>query len=177
MKTLINEKVVLSADGKSVTIIADVVDQPFSGLLVTRVSHHHVNPDNIKHPRRIQSSNEAVFMEAPGTKAAIPNKFIAAIFAAIEPKTTFAPIFKKTSVPGDVQIISETPVTYQWQVSDDAFPKATADRTPPPPAVWADISGEINPKTDLASVKLGQWIRCVASNASGKTISKPAQKK
>ena len=175
MKTLTDPKITVTGD--QITICATIKDLPFNGLLVTRVSHGHVNPANPSHPRRIQSSNEAVFVEAPGEKVSFPNSFVAAIAAAVAPKTTFAPILDQSSTPGDVKVISELPYTVQWQQSDDAMPKATKPDTLPPQAVWTDIAGENSEKLDESAVKVGQWIRCVLSNASGVRISNPAQKK
>ena len=118
MKTITAAKATLSADGKTVTAVFDVSDQPFNSLLTTRVSHGFVNPLHPAHHRRIQSSNAAVFCEARGAKAAIMNEALADVFAALEPKTTFLPQLKKTP-NGTIQVISETPVTLQWQSSVD----------------------------------------------------------
>ena len=177
MKTLANSKTTLSADGKSVTITADVLDAPWSEFLVTRVTHGHLNPANPRHHRHIQSSNAAVFVRAGRNTFAIPNDVLVAIAANIEPATGFAPLFKKGTLPPKVDVISETAVTFKWQVSDNAFPLADKPHTPPPVVAWTDIVGQTTNTLDEASVKVGQWIRCIASNASGTTISQPAQKK
>ena len=171
MKTLIEPQI--TVDGDKITIVAKIVDQPFNGLLVTRVSHGHLNPDHPNHPRRIQSSNEAVFVESHRAKFSMPNDFVIAIATAVEPATSFAPLFKKHSVPGNVEVVSESPVSYQWQVSDNAFPTGTF---PLPPAIWNDISGATNATLDESTIKPGQWIRCVTKNATGTTTSQPAQK-
>jgi hypothetical protein len=175
MKTLTNYKIKLSDDGKSVSITADVIDQPFSGMLITRVSHGHQNPVNTKYIRRIQSSNEAVFVESRQGKFALSNDFVAAIAAVVEPKTTFAPHFHKNSVPANVSVASETPVTYQWQISDNAYPEASEPHTPPPAAIWTDIVGATDAKLDETKIANGKWIRCVATNATGATITQPAR--
>jgi len=161
MKTLIQPQVTVAEDGKSATIVVQIVDVPFNALLTTRVSHGHLNPDNMAHPRRIQSSNQAVFLEAPGVKVAMPNETIAAIFAAIEPKTTFAPVLKKDK-DGSIKVISETPVKLQWQVSDDG-------------KSWTDVAGANAPVLQSCNIKPGQWKRLTATNAAGKLESKPIQ--
>ena len=173
MKTLKNPKCELSADGKQITIVADVVDQPFNGLLVTRVSHGHLNPDHSQHPRRIQSSSEAVFCESSRGKFAMPNDVFAAIAAACEPGTTFPPHFKKSSKPGSVEVVSELPFTLQWQISDNADPHGTY---PPPVAVWTDIAGADKPTLDESAIPVGKFIRCKATNAAGTTITRWAKK-
>ena len=159
MKTLINPQTTVSADGKTATIVVQIADVAFNALLTTRVTHGHINPINRAHPRRIQSSNQSVFLEAPGVKVAIPNETLAAIFSVIEPKTTFAPVLKKNK-DGTVSIISETPVTLQWQVSADA-------------KTWSDIAGATSATLADGLVKLGEWKRLTATNASGKFESRP----
>jgi hypothetical protein len=149
-------------------------------MLVTRVSHVHVNPDNVKHGRRIQSSNEAVFLEAMGgVKVAIPNDFIAAVMAVVEPATTFPPHFTHESKPGSVKVVSEIPHNLQWQVSDHQFHipnNVTEGWKPPEPAVWDDIAGETSEVLDESKVTPGKFIRCVATNAAGKSITPPVKK-
>jgi hypothetical protein len=161
MKTLINPQVTVAEDGKSATIVVQIVDAPFNGLLTTRTTHTHLNPDNMAHPRRIQSSNQAVFLEAPGVKVAMLNETIAAIFAAIEPKTTFAPVLKKEK-DGTIKVLSETPVKLQWQVSDDG-------------KAWTDVAGANARVMQSGDIKPGQWKRLVATNATGKFESRPVQ--
>lgn len=167
MKTIINSKSTLSADGKELTIVCQVSDQPFNSLLTTRVSHGFVNPLHQAHPRRIQSSNAAVFCEAPAgngktAKAAIMNEVLADIFAALEPLTTFPPQLKKLA-DGTVHVISETPVKFQWQKSADG-------------KVWSDISGATAGTLDDAATIAGEWSRLVMTNSTGTTITKPTQK-
>ena len=148
----------IAADGKSGTMAFEIVDAPFNRLLISRNTHNHSNPDATKHPRHIQSSNEAVFVFSRMIGFFIPNKCIAQLAAAVEPKTTFAPVFKK-----DGTVASEIPVTYQWQVSDDG-------------KTWTNINGETNPTVDAADIKPGQWTRCIATNANGSTTSNPTVK-
>ena len=174
MKTLLNP-VISVAEGK-ITIVADIQDVPFNGLLTTRVSHMHINPDNMEHHRRIQSSSECVFCEFNGGKLAIPNEVIAKIAAYAAPESSFTPKFKRGSTPKGVVIASETPVSIQWQISDDAFPMATKPDTLPPEAIWNDIPGATSEKLDDSFVKSGQWVRCVATNLAGKTITKAVKK-
>lgn len=172
MKTLINPVTTLSADGKQVTIICDVEDIKVNELLTTRVTHGHLNPDNQQHPRSIQSSNVAIFIRSRAASISIPNETFAAIASVVEPLTTFAPVFKKHS-SGAVTVVSELPLKFQWQVSENAFPEGTH---PPPVAVWTDIAGATKPEFDFAGIKPGQWTRLVATNLSGSTTTKPEVK-
>ena len=167
MKTITSAEATLSADGKTLTVICDVSEQPFNSLLTTRNSHFHINPLHDAHPRRIQSSNAAIFCEAPTpdhktAKAAILNEAVAAIFAVLEPQTTFLPQLKKMDT-GAIHVISEIPVTFQWQVSDD-------NKT------WMDIAGQTGANLDDAATQPGQWSRLVITNAAGSTIGPPLQK-
>jgi hypothetical protein len=177
MKTISNASVKISDDGKSVTITAELVDAPWSEMLTTRVTHPHLNPDNIKHVRHVQSSNAAVFVRHGCHALAVPNDVFVAIAAAIEPKTSFPPVFKQGTVPPTVEVISECCVSFQWQVSDDAFPKAAKPDVAPEPAVWTDIEGQTTNTIDETKVAKGKWVRVIATNASGSTISQPAQVK
>jgi hypothetical protein len=174
MKTLSNPKTVVSKDGKSVTITADIVDQPINENIITRVTHGHV--DMIaNHMRHIQSSKAGVFVRHRGYSFVVPNDVMVSIAAAVEPATSFPPIFHGVD---KLTVHSELPVEYQWQVSDDAFPVAVKPHTPPNPAVWADLPAQTaDSLSKEAPVKPGQWIRLVATNATGKTISKPVRVK
>jgi hypothetical protein len=53
---------------------------------------------------------------------------------------------------------------------------ATAPNTPPPAPVWTVIDGQSGDSLDDKLVPEGKWIRCVATNAAGSTISRPVQK-
>jgi hypothetical protein len=174
MKNLSNAKITVSEDGKSVTITADIQDTPFQENIITRTTHPH-NDVVANHVRHVQSSNAAVFVRHRGSGFFMPNEIIIAIGAAIEPATSFPPHFHGVD---KLTVHSELPFTLQWQVSDNAFPKAEKQQTPPPPAIWNDIEDQTKPELDKDSaVKSGQWIRLVATNASGKTISKPVKVK
>ena len=175
MITLLSPKTVVAADGKSCTVTMDIVDQPFNALLVTRVTHHHTNPDNPAHPRRIQSSSEAVFLESPKFKGAIPNETIAAIFAAIAPQSTFAPTVSQ-SKDGKITVASETPITMQWQVTDEVKPKPLISGEPRPNVIWTDILGATESVLPDDAIKPGQWKRLVVTNATGRFESRPVQR-
>lgn len=175
MKTLRHAEI--SVEGDTITIKAKIVDQPFSGILITRVTHGHLNLENTRHPRRIQSSSEAVFVEAPNAKVAIPNKFISRIAAAMEPLTSFPPKVRPESQPNAILVWSEIPATYQWQISDNPKPIADKPHTPPPPAIWTDIDGETKNTIDESKIENGKWIRCVVKNGAGTTITVPCLKK
>jgi hypothetical protein len=164
MKTIQNVKVTVT-DGR-MTICADLKDTPFNGMLTTRVTHGFVNPINPKHGRHIQSSNEAVFIRSKNGAIAIPNNVLIQIAASAEPLTSFPPVIKSEKL-GFVEVNSETPVLYQWQVSDDAFPVAEKPHTPAPPAVWKNIDGETKPELNMVAVKAGQYVRCLVSNFTG----------
>lgn len=175
MKTLTSPQI--TVDGDKITIVSTIKDLPFNNLLTTRVSHGHLHPENLRHPRRIQSSSAAVFVESPAGKIAIPNQFIAAIAAYAFPASSFTPVFKAGSNPNKVMVVSETPVTFQWQVSDnEAFVISDKPNTAPTPAVYTDIPNATGDSLDESLVKSKQWIRCVATNLAGQTISKPIQK-
>ena len=172
MKTLIFNKAILVDDGKSIVITADIVDTPFDGMLTTRVTHGHINPANMKHPRHIQSSNSALFIRHARHSVAMTNDFLVSVAAVVEPKTSFPPMIVEGKDPLSVELASESPVFYQWQVSDNAFPTGTF---PPPAAVWTDIAGQVSATLDKSSVKTGQWVQCVVTNSSGKSTGKPFQ--
>lgn len=161
MKTITQGKATLSPDGKTLTVVFDVADQPFNSLLTTRVSHGYSNPLHTKHPRRIQSSNAAVFCEAPGVKAAILNEALIDIFNGFAPDTSFVPQLKKVD-SGAINVISELPVIFQWESSADG-------------KTWANIAGANSAKLDTAAIPAGTWKRLVIANAKGKTISTPTQ--
>lgn len=175
MKTVKNPVVTISADGKTGSLTFEIADVAFSNILTSRISHGHANAENMSHRRYIQSSNAAVFVSSSKGKVAFENEFMAAIAAAVDPLTTFAPVLKKTKLPNSVSVASETPVKYQWQISDAAFPKATQQHTPAPAAVWTDIPDAALETLDESKVPEGKWARCMVSNASGSVFSKPIQ--
>lgn len=162
MKTLTQPQVTINGD--TVTITAKIVDMPWNRMLLTKTTHGYVNPDNMKHPRRVVASSSAVFLEAPAGKVAMPNDFFAAISAAIEPKTTFAPVLQKGSTPNKVTVLTELPHTVQWQEADSAV------------GPWTNIAGATTDALDESTVANGKWVRCQITNAAGVTNSKPAQK-
>ena len=173
MKHLINPVTTISTDGKTVSITASIEDLPFQENIITRVTHPH-NDVIAEHVRHIQSSNAAVFVRHRGSSVLFPNESLIAIAAAIEPCTSFPPRFCKGE---KLTVHSELPFTLQWQFSDNAFPIADKPNTPPPDAVWADVEGQTKAAIDDSKVKSGQWIRVVATNSAGKTISKPIKVK
>jgi len=184
MKTLINEKAIVSKDGKSVTITADIIEKDYPQWMVQRVTVGHLNPVNIAHPRHVQISGDAVFIKGGGTSVAFSNDGLVAIAAAIEPKTSFAPVIRKLTPENlTVQIDSELSPDFQWQISDDAFPKPKIPTPRPPsgtklvapPAVWANIEGQTVATLDPSKVTKGQWVRCVASSEAGSMTSNPVQ--
>lgn len=172
MKTLSLKNIILSDDGKSVTITADIADLPFNKLLVTRVTHTHVNPDNHKHGRAVQMSNEAIFVHSRRGSVALSNDFFAKIAATVEPLTSFPPVIQKGSI-GKIKVVSELPITYKWQVSDDAFQKGTH---PLPEPQWQDIPNSNSESLDESTIEENKWVRCVVTNGAGMSVTQAAQK-
>jgi len=160
MKTLTNSKVTISDDGKTATIVADISDVKFDMVLMQRVTIGHLNPANMRHPRHVQISNEAVFVKAFGNGFAIPLDDIVAIAAAVEPKTSFAPVFKKSASDLTVEISSELNPDFQWQASADG-------------KTWNDIACQTSKTLDPQTVSAGQLVRCVASSDAGSMASNP----
>jgi hypothetical protein len=175
MKNLTSPKVTISEDGKTATIVATIEDSPFQENIITRVTHSHT--DIIaEHVNHVQSSNAAIFVRHRCHGFFMSNETFIAIAAAIEPCTSFPPHFHQDN--GELIVHSKLPFTLQWQVSDNAFPVAEKPHTPPPSAVWTDIPDQTAASlSEDAPVKAGQWIRLVATNAAGTTISKPVQVK
>lgn len=172
MKYITNPKVTVAPDGKSGSLTFDIIEKDFNQILTTRVSHGYLHRDNHRHPRRIQSSNEAVFVESPYAKAAMSNEVIAEIMAAVEPFTSFPPVLKAGMKPNAVHVISELPVKFQWQMTDDPAPKS---KDTPKEAVWNDIAGETNAHLDETKIPKGLFVRLIITNGAGKTISAPHQ--
>ena len=175
MKTLTSPKISISDDGKTVTIVADIVEKPFSTFFIQRSTVSHFNPQNIKHPRHILISNEGVFAFHHQHGFAFTLEDFAAIAAAVEPKTSFAPEFSKSDDPLSVNVISELPVTYQWQFTDRIKPVAVDAKSgkKPEAIVWTNISGANQKTLDKAAVKPALFVRCVVTNAVGSSNSNP----
>ena len=161
MKTLINIKTVV-ADGK-VTITGDIAEKEFR-FPCQQVTIGYLNPDNPHWPRHIQLSGEAVFVKAYGNGFAINNDDLVKIAGVIEPRTSYAPLFKKMPRPETltVEISSELNPDLQWQQSLDN-------------KEWANIEGATSATLDRTKIASGTWVRCVASSESGATAT-PAVK-
>ena len=177
MKTLLNPKALLSADGKTVTLTCDVAELPYGSQLTRKVSHGYLHPENIKHQRGIIATSDVVLVESRYGKAAITNAVLAALGAAVEPKTSFAPVFKKGSSPAGVDVLSETPFTLQWETTDKPNPIPQTHGKPMVQPIWTPIKDATGPKIDESSIPVGLWVRCVATNSTGSTASQPAQRK
>lgn len=154
MKTITNVKITVIGD--KMTMTADVADIQFSGFLTTRVTHGHLNPDNTRHPRHVQSSSEAVFVKHGRFGVAIPNDVLIEIAAQIEPKTSFAPLLKSPK-PLTVSAISESEVSYQWMIFDGKD--------------WKPIEGETKDELNKSKVKADDKVKCVVGNLSGSSES------
>lgn len=165
MKTLNNVKSEVK-DGK-LTLTADIIEKDFSQFLVRRITIGHVNPDKMSHVRHVQVSDEAIFLKLPATKfgVAIEIEDFVSIATAIEPKTSFAPVFKRQKNPLTIEIGSELKPDFQWQVSDEINSKAD----------WKDIEGQKSATLEPSTVKSGQWVRCIASSEAGAMPSLPIQ--
>lgn len=161
MKKLTN--VVANVVNGKLTITADVVEADKSEYRfpIQRVTVGYLNPDNLKWPRHIQLSGEAFFVKAYGAAMVISHDDIVKIAAAAEPKTSFAPVLKQSNDLNG-ENISELPVSYQWQVSENGTD-------------WTDIPTGINAVLDSTNLIKGQLVRLVATNAAGSTVSIPIQ--
>lgn len=163
MKTIANCVTVVK-DGK-VTITADIVEKDFTRFPVQRSTVGYLNPDNIEWPRHIQISNEAVFVKAFAVGVAMSLDDLVAIAAAVEPKTSYPPKFKKADSVS-VEIASELSPSFQWQSADDI-------RNP----VWQDIPGAVSSSLDAKMVQPGKFVRCVAKSDAGEMYSRPVMTK
>jgi len=165
MKSLTNSKATVSPDGRSVTITADIVDKDYSLILAQRVSIGYLNRKNMRHPRLVQLSNEAIFVKAYGERFAFDFEDLIAIATQVNPKTSFAPVFGDSTSPLAVNAISELPVTYQWQFTDVNNPRKDT--------AWIDVAGGTSATLAAGSVPAKNWVRCVATNAAGTKTSDP----
>ena len=64
MKSLQNPVTKVSADGKKCTVEFDIIEKDFTQFLVQRVTVGHLSKENMRHPRHVQISEEAVFVKA-----------------------------------------------------------------------------------------------------------------
>lgn len=179
MKTLQSPKVTVSADGKTATVVFQIVEKQFGNFPSQRVTIGHLNPSNKKHPRHVQATDEGVFVKnmMNGEGVAIELDDFVQMAAVINPATTFAPRFKKSDAPLTVEISSELDPDFQWQVTDSIEIKsvtAESGLTPIQP-IWTDIAGQVTKTLDKASVKSGQWIRCKAYSQAGEMFSNPVK--
>jgi hypothetical protein len=178
MKSLINPKSVISADGKTATVTFDIVEQTFSDFPSQRWTVGHLNPSNIKHPRHVMVSNEAIFVKyfTPKKRVqfAIPIDDFVLIAAQIEPQTTFPPAIK-TLQSLTAEVSSEINPSFQWQVTDSIEIKPVPLGTAVAPVVWTDVVGQTTKTLDKASIKTGQWVRLRAYSDAGEMFSNPVK--
>jgi len=174
MKSIKNPKVTVSADGKSGSMTFDIVDQQYTPFLIQRVTVGHLNPLNLRHPRHVQISEEAVFVKAFGNGFAFPLDDIVAVATAIEPKTSFAPVFQKNTNPLVAQVASELNPDFQWEVCGNSPAPNNANY---PDNKWIKIEGATSSSLDPSKVKSGQWVHCIASSEAGSVTSNPVQVK
>lgn len=172
MKSLQNPKTTISADGKKCTVEFDIAEKQFTPFLIQRVTIGHLNPANMRHPRHVQISEEAVFVKAFGNGMAFPIDDVVKIASVVEPKTSFAPVFKKTQNPLTVEIASELNPDFQWQTCGNK----AAPNNPKlnfPDENWVKIDSATSATLDPTKVKSGQWVRCWASSEAGGMASHP----
>jgi hypothetical protein len=161
MKKLTNVKTTVT--GSKVTICADIVDAAPTDFKwpVQQTTVGWLNPANLRWPRHIQISSEAVFVKSMNGGMAITNDDLVALAALVEPKTSFPPFFKSFPSPQSltVDFSTELDPKLQWQVSD----------TPLPDGKWTDIEGAISRTLD--NPPKGKFVRCVASSEAGATAT------
>jgi hypothetical protein len=171
MKTIKNAQFSVK-DGK-VMMVADIADDQINTMFVQKVSCDYVNPINIQHRYRLTLSSEAAFVESSRKRCFCPNDILVQLACAIEPEISFPPIFRQSNSDFKAIVTSELPVTFKWQQSENPFPIASKEHTPPPPAKWDDVDGQVSSDFDASKAVSGKWLRCMASNAAGSAISKP----
>ena len=155
MKRLLN--VQTSVVDNKVTITADIDDFKFESP-VQQVTVGYLNAINMAWPRHCQLSHEAFFVKAYNNGVGILLDELVKIAAIIEPKTTFSPITRgNLNDSFALQVSSEIPVSYQWEVSN-AIGEAQN---------WAKIDGQTALEFDKTKVQSGQFVRCVITNDAG----------
>jgi len=172
MKTLQNPITKISADGKKATVEFDIVEKEFTPFLVQRVTVGHLNPENMRHPRHVQISEQAVFVKGNGIGMAFPIDDVIKIASVVEPKTSFAPVFKKTTSSLTVEITSELNPDFQWEICGNVSAPNNS-KINMPDGKWIKIEGATSASLDPAKVKSGQWVRCWASSEAGGMASNP----
>lgn len=161
MKRLTNIKT--TANNGKITIEADVEEYKFEHP-VQQVTVGYLNPNNLTWPRHCQLSHEAFFVKAFGQGVGIMLEDLVAIASVIEPKTTFPPVVKdKLNNSLTVNIVSELNPDIQWEVSNEIGENQN----------WEKIEGANTSVFDKNKVKLGQFVRCVASSEAGFIATNP----
>ncbi len=124
-----------------------------------------LNPANLRWPRHIQLSSEAVFVKSANGGMAITNDDLVALAALVEPKTSFPPFYKTFPTPQSltVDFSTELEPKLQWQSSNSPLPESE----------WTDIEGETKPT--LENPPKGKYVRCVASSDAGRTATPPVR--
>ena len=172
MKSLQNPVTKVSADGKKCTVEFDIIEKDFTQFLVQRVTVGHLSKENMRHPRQVQISEEAVFVKAFGNGMAFPIDDVIKIASVVEPKTSFAPVFKKTENPLTVQIASELNPDFQWEICGNVQAPNNV-KINRPDEKWIKIDGATSASLDPSKVKSNQWVRCIASSEAGSMASNP----
>jgi hypothetical protein len=159
MKILSNVVTVVK-DGK-VTITADIADKSFQWP-VQQTTVTHIAAENVRFPRHVQLSHEAVFVKNGPIGFAIEREDLVNIAKEVEPQTSYRPVVSKSDGPFSAKFVSELPLTYKWQNSAAG-------------KVFVNIEGQTNQTLDLTKVVKGEFVRCVATNAAGSTATAPVQ--
>lgn len=162
MKTL--KDVTVSVKDGVVTLTGKIAEASFDIHMAQRVTIGYVNPENLTWPRHIQLSHEAVFVRAFGNGFGIHNDDLVKLATAVEPKTSYPPLFKKSNKERyRVELSSELHPDFQWQVSDKI------DKT----QKWENITGETFNYLKVPNAVKGRFVRCIASSEAGSVASNP----
>jgi len=169
MKQLTNITVTVSA-GK-LTLTGDIIDADpnqfrFPARQTTELM---LNPNNRNWPRHIQLTHKAIFVKAFGNAFVMTHEDFVKIASAVEPKTTFPPLFRGNAQVGNIgsELCSELKPDLQWQVSDSIGKGAN----------WTNITGQTAGILAQGSAKSGQYVRLVASSEAGSMSSMAVQVK
>lgn len=165
MKKLTQVKTVVSGDSVTITgKIVDTLPHEFK-FPIQQVSIGYLNPDNIRHPRHVQISGEAVFVKGRGNAFVITHDDLVSIAAQVEPLTSYQPWFNKMPSADKltVEFSSELEPSLQWKWSDG----------PAPDGKWTNIEGATTATLTKTDALKDKWVSCVASSNAGATSTPP----
>jgi len=106
-----------------------------------------------------------VFVRGFGNGGAIPIDDMVAIFAKVEPKTSYRPLFKRQPKSDSltVDISSELDPDFQWQTSNEPNKNDS----------WKNIDGATSKTLDRTNLPKGAFVRCIAHSEAGAMASNP----